>query len=52
MYTPEYFQEELHVEITAYAPPAEAYARLAFALSEVRKYLIPDSNDTIRDGNL
>ena len=41
-------QEELHVEITAYAPPAEAYARLAFALTEVRKYLIPDSNDNIR----
>ncbi len=38
----------MHVEITAYAPPAEAYARLAFALTEIRKYLIPDSNDTIR----
>ena len=36
------------MEITAYAPPAEAYARLAFALTEVRKYLIPDSNDNIR----
>lgn len=36
------------MEITALAPPAEAYARIAFALAEVRKYLIPDNNDNIR----
>lgn len=36
------------MEITAIAPPAEAYARIAFALAEVRKYLIPDNNDNIR----
>ena len=36
------------MEITAFAPPAEAHARVAFALTEVRKYLIPDSNDEIR----
>ena len=41
-------QEELHTEITAFAPPAEAHARIAYALTEVRKYLIPDSNDDIR----
>jgi len=40
--------EDLHVEITAFAPPAEAYARVAYALAEVRKYLIPDANDEIR----
>jgi len=40
--------EELHVEVTAFASPAEAYARLALALSEVRRYLIPDGNDEIR----
>lgn len=28
------------------------YARIAFALAEVRKYLIPDSNDTIRQEQL
>ena len=39
---------ELHVEIVAFAPPAEAHARMSYALTEVRKYLIPDSNDTIR----
>lgn len=43
-----YFQEDLHVEITAFAPPAEAHARIAYALTELRKYLIPDSNDEIR----
>ncbi|CAB3375588.1 Hypothetical predicted protein [Cloeon dipterum] len=43
-----HLSEELHVEITAYAPPAEAHARIAYALAEVRKYLIPDSNDEIR----
>ena len=36
------------MEITAFAPPAEAHARVAYALTEVRKYLIPDSNDEIR----
>ena len=59
------------MEITAFAPPAEAHARIAYALTEVifrlilikaksalevqeeyflqvRKYLIPDSNDEIR----
>ena len=36
------------MEITAFATPAEAHARLAFALKEIRKYLIPDSNDQIR----
>ena len=34
--------------MTAFAPPAEAHARVAYALAEVRKYLIPDSNDEIR----
>lgn len=40
--------DDLHVEISALGPPAEAHARIAFALAEVRKYLIPDSNDNIR----
>lgn len=31
---------------------AEAYARVAYALAEVRKYLIPDSNDVIRQEQL
>ena len=40
------------MEITAFAPPAEAHARVAFALSEIRKYLIPDSNDEIRQDQM
>lgn len=43
-----HLNDELHVEISALAPPAEAHARAAYALAEVRKYLIPDSNDMIR----
>jgi len=43
-----HLSDDLHVEITAFAPPAEAHARLSYALTEVRKYLIPDSNDQIR----
>lgn len=40
--------EDLHVQVTALAPPAEAHARIAYALSELRKYIIPDVNDEIR----
>lgn len=44
----QHLSEDLHVEITAFAPPSEAHARIAYALTEVRKYMIPDSNDEIR----
>lgn len=40
------------MEIQALAPPAEAYARVAFALAEIRKYLVPDVNDEIRQEQL
>ncbi|XP_045762682.1 KH domain-containing, RNA-binding, signal transduction-associated protein 2-like isoform X5 [Maniola jurtina] len=40
--------DELHVEISALAPPAEAHARIAYALAEVKKYLIPDPSDMMR----
>lgn len=43
-----HLNDDLHVEISALAPPAEAHARVAYALAEVRKFLIPDSNDMIR----
>ena len=45
---PKYYhlQEDLHVEVTTFAPPAEAYARLAYALAEIRKFLIPVSHYT------
>lgn len=47
-----HLMDELHVEVTAFGPPAEAYARMAFALAEIRKYLIPDKNDAIRQEQL
>lgn len=47
-----HLSDELHVEIQALAPPAEAYARIAFALAEIRKYLVPDVNDEIRQEQL
>ncbi|GLH06040.1 Protein held out wings [Gryllus bimaculatus] len=43
-----HFNDDLHVEITAFAPPAEAHARIAYALAEVRKFMVPDYNDEIR----
>lgn len=42
-----HLSDDLHIEISALAPPAEAHARVAYALAEVRKFLIPDSNDDI-----
>lgn len=43
-----HLSDELHVEISALAPPAEAHARIAYALAEVKKYLIPDASDMMR----
>uniref|UniRef100_A0A1A9WQQ0 Uncharacterized protein n=1 Tax=Glossina brevipalpis TaxID=37001 RepID=A0A1A9WQQ0_9MUSC len=40
-----HLNKDLFLEISAVAPPAECYARIAYALAEVRKYLIPDKND-------
>ncbi|KAI5633275.1 KH domain-containing protein [Phthorimaea operculella] len=47
-----HLSDELHVEISALAPPAEAHARIAYALAEVKKYLIPDANDMIRQNQM
>ncbi|XP_075165027.1 quaking related 58E-1 [Haematobia irritans] len=43
-----HLSRDLHIEISTVAPPSEAYHRLAYALSEVRKFMIPDANDDIR----
>ncbi|XP_043286087.1 KH domain-containing, RNA-binding, signal transduction-associated protein 2-like isoform X2 [Venturia canescens] len=43
-----HLMEDLHVEISAYATPAEAHARIAWALAEVGRFLVPDYNDDIR----
>lgn len=43
-----HLNRDLHVEISTVAPPSEAYHRLAYALAEVRKFMVPDANDDIR----
>lgn len=42
-----HLHKDLYVEISTIARPAEAHARIAYALAEIRKYLIPDSNDEV-----
>ncbi|XP_055857156.1 KH domain-containing, RNA-binding, signal transduction-associated protein 3-like isoform X2 [Episyrphus balteatus] len=42
-----HLHKDLYVEISTVATPAEAHARVAYALAEIRKYLIPDSNDEV-----
>ncbi|KAL7735681.1 hypothetical protein ACLKA6_002558 [Drosophila palustris] len=39
--------EDLHVEISTFAAPAEAHARIAYALAEVRRFLVPVSAQTV-----
>lgn len=47
-----HLNEELHVEITSFAPAADAYGRLAHALAEVKRFLVPDYYDDIRQHQL
>ncbi|XP_059055618.1 KH domain-containing, RNA-binding, signal transduction-associated protein 2-like isoform X2 [Achroia grisella] len=47
-----HLSDELHVEISALAPPAEAHARIAYALAEVKKHLTPDTSDMIRQNQM
>lgn len=42
-----HLNKDMFLEISSVAPPAECYSRIAYALSEIRKYLIPDKNDEI-----
>lgn len=42
-----HLSEDLHVEISTFAAPAEAHARIAYALAEVRRFLVPVSNTII-----
>ncbi|KAK9702108.1 KH domain [Popillia japonica] len=43
-----HLHDDLHVDINTLGPPAEAHARIAFALAEIRKYLIPEYGDSGR----
>ncbi|XP_028820613.1 KH domain-containing, RNA-binding, signal transduction-associated protein 3 [Denticeps clupeoides] len=47
-----HLNEDLHVLIEVFAPPSEAYARMGHALEEIKKFLIPDYNDEIRQAQL
>lgn len=44
--------DDLHVEVSTLAPPSEAHYRMAYALKELRRYLIPDANDEISQEQL
>lgn len=41
-----HLNEDLHVLIEVFAPPAEAYARMGHALEEIKKFLIPVCENT------
>ncbi|XP_067637711.1 KH domain-containing, RNA-binding, signal transduction-associated protein 3-like isoform X2 [Eurosta solidaginis] len=47
-----HFHRNLFIEISTVAPPAEAHARVAYALAELRKYLTPDKNDDVSQEQL
>ncbi|XP_017481704.1 PREDICTED: KH domain-containing, RNA-binding, signal transduction-associated protein 2-like [Rhagoletis zephyria] len=47
-----HLNKDLFVEISTVATPAEAYARVAYALAEIRKYLVPDKNDDVAQEQL
>lgn len=47
-----HLSDDLHVEVSALAPPSEAHGRMSYALKELRKYLIPDANDEISQEQL
>ncbi|OPJ75570.1 KH domain-containing, RNA-binding, signal transduction-associated protein 3 isoform C [Patagioenas fasciata monilis] len=40
-----HLNDDLHVLIEVFAPPAEAYARMGHALEEIKKFLIPEYDD-------
>lgn len=42
-----HLHKDLFLEISTVATPAESYARVAYALAEIRKYLVPDKNDDV-----
>ncbi|KAJ6218489.1 hypothetical protein RDWZM_009646 [Blomia tropicalis] len=47
-----HLNEDLHVEITAFAPAPEAYKRISNALYEIKRFLVPDYYDDIRKQQL
>ena len=47
-----HLNDELHVLVEVFCPAAEAHSRMAHALSELKKFLVPDYNDEIRQQQL
>ncbi|KAE8603251.1 hypothetical protein XENTR_v10014275 [Xenopus tropicalis] len=47
-----HLSDELHVLLEVFAPPGEAYSRMSHALEEIKKFLVPDYNDEIRQEQL
>ncbi|KAL0964646.1 hypothetical protein UPYG_G00326970 [Umbra pygmaea] len=47
-----HLSNDLHVLIEVFAPPGEAYSRMSHALEEIKKFLVPDYNDEIRQEQL
>uniref|UniRef100_A0A8C5F4X4 KH domain-containing, RNA-binding, signal transduction-associated protein 2 n=1 Tax=Gadus morhua TaxID=8049 RepID=A0A8C5F4X4_GADMO len=47
-----HLSNDLHVLIEVFAPPGEAYTRMSSALDEIKKFLVPDYNDEIRQEQL
>ncbi|XP_062318982.1 KH domain-containing, RNA-binding, signal transduction-associated protein 2 [Osmerus eperlanus] len=47
-----HLSNDLHVLIEVFAPPGEAYSRMSHALEEIKKFLVPDYNDQIRQEQL
>ncbi|XP_076439965.1 KH domain-containing, RNA-binding, signal transduction-associated protein 2-like isoform X1 [Babylonia areolata] len=47
-----HLNDELHVYVEAQAEMTDAYRRLAHAVSELKKFLVPDANDDIRQQQL
>nr|P13230.1 RecName: Full=Glycine-rich protein GRP33 [Artemia salina]AAC83400.1 glycine-rich protein [Artemia salina] len=39
-----HLNEQLHIEIISIASPAEAHARMAYALTEIKKYITPEED--------
>ena len=43
----QHLNDDLHVEITAFAPPSEAHARIAYALTEVdQRFFLGSTSDS------
>lgn len=47
-----HLNKNLFLVISTVGVPAECYARIAYALAEIRKYLVPDKNDEVSQQQL